>query len=48
MITYAKLIENAKKKIDLNDLEYRAIYMFLGDILNCDKTKILMIKYNQE
>ena len=44
MITYAKLIENAKKKIDLNGLEHRAIYLFLGDILNCDKTKILMIK----
>jgi len=44
MITYAKLIENAKKKIDLNGLEHRAIYAFLGDILNADKTKILMIK----
>ena len=44
MITYAKLIENAKKKIDLNGLEHRAIYAFLGDILNVDKTKLLMIK----
>ena len=44
MITYSKLIENAKKKIDLNGLEHRAIYLFLGEILNCDKTKILMIK----
>lgn len=44
MITYGKLIENAKKKIDLNGLEHRAIYAFLGDILNADKTKLLMIK----
>ena len=44
MITYSKLIENAKKKIDLNGLEHRAIYLFLGDILNCDKTKLLMMK----
>jgi len=44
MITYSKLIENAKKKIDLNNLEHRAIYLFLGDILNCDKTKLLMLK----
>lgn len=44
MITYGKLIENAKKKIDLNGLEHRAIYAFLGDILNVDKTKLLMIK----
>ena len=44
MITYGKLIENAKKKIDLNSLEHRAIYLFLGEILNADKTKILMLK----
>ena len=44
MITYSKLIENAKKKIDLNNLEHRAIYLFLGEILNCDKTKILLLK----
>ena len=44
MITYARLIENAKKKIDLNNLEHRAIYLFLGEILNADKTKILMLK----
>ena len=44
MITYGKLIENAKRKIDLNGLEHRAIYMFLSDILNVDKTKLLMIK----
>lgn len=44
MITYGKLIENAKKKVDLNNLEHRAIYLFLGEILNADKTKILMLK----
>ena len=44
MITYSKLIDNAKKKIDLNGLEHRAIYLFLGDILNVGKTKILMMK----
>lgn len=44
MISYARLIENAKKKIDLNNLEHRAIYAFLGDILNADKAKILTLK----
>ena len=44
MITYGKLIENAKKKIDLNDLEYRAIYLFLSDILKIDKSRILLMK----
>ena len=44
MITYSKLIENAKKKIDLNNLEYRAIYLFLSEILNVDKARILMLK----
>ena len=44
MITYSKLIENAKKKLDLNGLEHRAIYLFLGDILNVDKTRILLLK----
>ncbi len=44
MITYGKLFENAKRKIDLNNLETRAIYLFLGDILNCDKAKLLTIK----
>lgn len=44
MITYEKLFENAKKKIDLNNLEHRAIYLFLGEILNCDKSKLLTIK----
>lgn len=44
MITYSKLIENAKKKIDLNSLEHRAIYLFLQDILNVDKTKLLLMK----
>lgn len=44
MITYSKLIENAKKKIDLNGLEHRAIYLFLEDILNKDKANILLMK----
>lgn len=44
MITYGKLIENAKKRIDLNNLEHRAIYLFLGDILNADRSKILLLK----
>lgn len=44
MITYSKLIENAKKKIDLNGLEHRAIYAFLGDILNVDKARLLLLK----
>ena len=44
MITYGKLIENAKKKINLNDLEYRAIYLFLSDILKVDKTRLLLMK----
>ena len=44
MITYSKLIENAKKKVDLNNQEHRAIYLFLEDILNVDKTKLLMMK----
>jgi release factor glutamine methyltransferase len=44
MITYGKLIDNAKKKIDLNGLEHRAIYAFLGEILNVDKTKLLLLK----
>lgn len=42
MITYAKLISNAKKRIDLNNLEYRAIYLFLCDILNVDRTGLMM------
>lgn len=44
MISYSRLIENAKKKIDLNNLEHRAIYAFLGDILNADKAKILTLR----
>lgn len=44
MITYGKLFENAKKKIDLNDLEHRAIYLFLSDILKVDKTRLLLMK----
>ena len=31
MISYSKLIDNAKKKIDLNGLEHRAIYLFLDN-----------------
>ena len=31
-------------EIDLNNLEHRAIYLFLEDVLNCDKTKLLMMK----
>ena len=44
MITYSRMIENAKKKLDLNNLEHRSIYLFLQDILNVDKTRILMLK----
>lgn len=44
MITYGKLIENAKKKVDLNNQEHRSIYLFLEDILGVDKTKLLMMK----
>ena len=31
MITYGKLIENAKKKVDLNNQEHRSIYLFLEE-----------------
>jgi release factor glutamine methyltransferase len=44
MITYRQLINNAKKKIDLVDLEYRAIYEFLMDILNCDRAKLILME----
>lgn len=47
MITYRQLISNAKKKIDLVNLEYRAIYEFLMDILNCDRTNLIMIEDNE-
>lgn len=42
MITYRKLIENAKKKIDFVNLEHRAIYEFLMDILNCDRATLIL------
>ena len=42
MITYRQLINNAKKKIDLVNLEYRAIYEFLMDILNCDRAALIL------
>lgn len=44
MITYRQLIANAKKKIDLVELEHRAVYEFLMDILKCDRTKLIMIE----
>ena len=44
MITYRQLIDNAKKKIDLVNLEHRAIYEFLMEILNCDRTNLIMIE----
>ena len=44
MITYRELIANAKKKIELVDLENRAIYEFLMDILNCDRTKLILME----
>ena len=47
MITYRELINNAKKKIDMLELEQRAIYEFLMDILKCDRAKLIMIE-NEE
>lgn len=47
MITYRQLIANAKKKIDLVNLEHRAIYEFLMDILCCDRAKLIMIEENE-
>ena len=44
MITYRQLIANAKKQINLVDLEHRAIYEFLMDILKCDRTKLIMME----
>lgn len=44
MITYRELIANAKKKIELVDLENRAIYEFLMDTLNCDRTKLILME----
>ena len=47
MITYRELIANAKKKIELVELENRAIYEFLMDILKCDRTKLIMIEEDE-
>lgn len=47
MITYRELIANAKKKIDLVELEHRAIYEFLMDILSCDRAKLIMIEEDE-
>ena len=47
MITYRELINNAKKNIDKVNLEHRAAYEFLMDILNCDRTKLILIE-NEE
>ena len=47
MITYRELINNAKKKIDLVDLEHRAIYEFLMDVLKCDRAKLIMIEEDE-
>lgn len=44
MITYRQLITNAKKQIDLVNLEHRAIYEFLMEILKCDRTKLILIE----
>lgn len=47
MITYRQLIANAKKKIDLVNLEHRAIYEFLMDVLACDRAKLIMIEEDE-
>lgn len=47
MITYRQLIANAKKKIDLVNLEHRAVHEFLMDILACDRTKLIMIEEDE-
>jgi len=47
MITYRELINNAKKKITMLELEHRAIYEFLMDILKCDRTKLIMIENDE-
>ena len=47
MITYRELINNAKKKIDMLELEHRAIYEFLMEILKCDRTKLIMIENDE-
>lgn len=47
MISYRQLIVNAKKKIDLVNLEHRAVYEFLMDILKCDRAKLIMIEEDE-
>lgn len=47
MITYRELINNAKKKIEMLDLEHRAIYEFLMEILKCDRAKLIMIENDE-
>ena len=47
MITYRQLIDNAKKKINLVELEHRAIYEFLMDILCCDRAKLIMLEEDE-
>jgi hypothetical protein len=44
MITYRELINNAKKNIDKVNLEHRAAYEFLMDILKCDRAKLILIE----
>ena len=47
MITYRELINNAKKNIDKVNLEHRAAYEFLMDILNCDRAKLILIENDE-
>ena len=47
MITYRQLITNAKNKIEMLNLEQRAIYEFLMDILCCDRAKLIMIEEDE-
>ena len=47
MITYRELINNAKKNIDKVNLEHRAAYEFLMDILKCDRAKLILIENDE-
>ena len=47
MITYRELINNAKKNIDKVNLEHRAAYEFLMDILCCDRAKLILIENDE-
>lgn len=47
MITYKTMINNAKKKIGVLNLEERAIYEFLMHLLDCDRTKLIMIENDE-